>query len=177
MIFLLTGDSGSGKTTLLKELASQFTANGIITGGFTAPGSWLNGKRSGFTLHDLYNKLDYVLAETGKSGSEMYGRFVFNEETLKSGNHLLSTQAAQNDIDLIVVDEVGPYELSGKGWAPALNILAKSPRPQIWAVRPELIADVQSSWAFTPSAVFPVLHQKADDIFQKICKQCNFPLK
>lgn len=177
MIFLLTGDSGSGKTTLLSELASGFKVNGITTGGFTAPGSWLNGKRAGFMLHDLYHDLDFTLAETGKSGSEMYGRFVFNEETLKSGNHLLSTQAAQNDIDLIVVDEVGPYELSGKGWAPALNILAKSPRPQIWVVRPELIADVQSRWAFKPSAVFSVLNQKADIIFQEICKQCNFSAK
>lgn len=175
MIFLLTGESGSGKTTLLKELAMMLRKNNLTPGGFTAPGTWHNGVRSGFVLHDLYHKTNYPLAEIGKTGTEMQGRFVFNEETLGVGNILLQQQANDIIIDFILVDEVGPFELRGKGWAPSLELLARVEKPQIWTVRPQLVDQVPERWGFRPIHVFSALMDSPEQVFRKITELCSFP--
>lgn len=177
MIFLLTGESGSGKTTLLGELATIFFAHGLAPGGFTAPGTWSDAKRSGFMLHDIRSNLDYLLAETGTTGNETQGRFVFDEKTLDTGNLLLKNQAGDTSIDFIMVDEVGPFELRGKGWASSLDILACAAVPQLWVVRPELLAAVPVNWNFRPEVVFFASADTAGEIFRKIAEYCSFPEK
>jgi len=175
MIFLLTGESGSGKTTLLIELAGILKNCGLATGGFTAPGTWLNGQRSGFILHDLCHNLDYPLAETGSSGVESHGRFVFNEETLATGTLLLKTQAREAKIDFVLIDEVGPFELKGRGWASSLDILACSGLPQLWVVRPELLKEVPLRWKFNPEAVFYAKTDSAGSVYRELAARCSFP--
>jgi len=174
MIFLLTGESGSGKTTLLNELILIFSNRGIVTGGFTAPGIWEDRKRSGFTLHDNLNKTDYPLAQTSQPGGEMQGRFSFDVNTLSFGNSLLQEQAVDPRIDFLVIDEVGPMEMRGKGWAPALNKLSSIAKPQLWVVRPDLVLPVQEKWKFEAAGVFePVTHDSAS-VFNVIGNIFNF---
>lgn len=172
MIFLLTGDSGSGKTSLLNELAAIFRMHKKTPGGFTAPGSWLNGARSGFLLHDLYHNTEYPLAEAGGSGPEMQGRFVFNEKTIEIGNQLLIKQHTDPGIDIIFVDEAGPYELRGKGWARSLDALATSEKPQIWTVRPQLAEQVFERWKLEPRHSLSVAEVNPDLVFSKIAGLC-----
>jgi nucleoside-triphosphatase THEP1 len=175
MIFLLTGESGSGKTTLMKALATILGKNNLTPGGFTAPGTWHNGKRSGFMLHDLYHKKEYLLAETGSTGLEMQGPFVFNTKTLESGNQLLSQQLNDPQIDLIFLDEVGPFELRNKGWADSLELLARADKPQIWTVRPQIVELVSERWGFKPAFVFSALTDSPEQIFRKITELYAFP--
>ncbi|MHC1776745.1 MAG: nucleoside-triphosphatase [Lentimicrobium sp.] len=172
MIFLLTGESGSGKTNLLTELAVNFRIHNIKTGGFTAPGTWLNGIRSGFMLHDLFHNTEYPLAKTGGSGPEMQGRFVFEEKTFEFGNQLLMKQLAEPALDIIIVDEVGPYEVRGKGWASSLDLLATSEKPQIWAVRHQLVDQVTERWNFEPVILFLVKEVTPEQVFSKIDGIC-----
>ena len=168
MIFLLTGESGSGKTTLLSDLNLILNSSGIKTGGFTAPGNWKDGIRSGFTLHDILHDTDYPLAQTDKPGSEMQGRFAFDTGTLLIGNRLLMEQSEHPFLDFIIVDEVGPFELRGMGWAPSLGRLSGSQKHQIWAVRPSLIDQVKESWKFIPGGVFRVPQDNAATVFRLI---------
>lgn len=175
MIFLLTGESGSGKTTLMKALATILRKNNLTPGGFIAPGAWHNDVRSGFMLHDLYHKMEYQLAETGGTGNEMQGPFVFNTKTLELGNQLLTQQLHDTQIDLIFVDEVGPFELRGKGWAPSLELLAMADKPQIWTVRPQLVEQVSERWGFKPAFVFSALLNSSEQVFRKITELYAFP--
>jgi len=174
MIFLLTGNSGAGKTTLLNELSVLMAEAGLITGGFTACGKWKDGMRSGFVLHDIKNNLDYPLAKTGTEGPEMYGRFVFNEETLKTGNRLLQQQSLNPQIDLIIIDEVGPFEIKGRGWAASLDMLVHSVKIQIWSVRPDLVQTVQTHWEFEPTAIYIAGVETTAQVFQRINEICSF---
>jgi nucleoside-triphosphatase THEP1 len=173
MIFLLTGESGSGKTTLLNELAEIFSRNGFICGGFTAPGTWLNGKRSGFILHDINHNIDLPLAETGHTGTETQGRFVFDRHTLDYGNRLLLDQIYNPETDFLIIDEVGPLEIKDMGWAPSLEIASLSVKPQLWVVRPGLTDSVQEKWEFTPTAVFSVSTHNAGSVFRDISGICS----
>ncbi|MFH1119091.1 MAG: nucleoside-triphosphatase [Bacteroidota bacterium] len=168
MIFLLTGESGSGKTTLLNELVLIFSNYGIKAGGFTAFGMWEDGERSGFTLHDILNGKDYPLARTEKPGSEMLGRFTFDEETLLLGNRLLQEQSENPLIDIIIIDEVGPLEIKGGGWAPSIGLLSGSQKHQLWVVRPWLVEQVPERWKFLPGGIFPVSANSAASVFSTI---------
>jgi nucleoside-triphosphatase THEP1 len=48
---------------------------------------------------------------------------------------------------MIVIDELGPLELSGRGWAPAIErILIESPKPMIWTVRRSLLTKISHKW-------------------------------
>ncbi|NTW26447.1 MAG: hypothetical protein HGA37_17245 [Lentimicrobium sp.] len=177
MIFILTGQSGSGKTTLLNELAEIFRNNKLIPGGFTAPGTWLDGKRSGFMLNDLLDNKEYPLAESGKSGAAMYSHFGFFEQTLEIGNKLLARQATDPRLDMLIVDEVGPFELHGMGWAPSLDILSAAEIPQIWTVRAGLVETVAAHWNFKPEFIFFAPKESAEDVFNRIADSCNFPVR
>ncbi len=177
MIFILTGESGSGKTTLLNELVSVFRNNKLMTGGFTAPGTWLNGKRSGFILHDLLYNNEYPLAESGRTGSAMYSHFGFFEQTLQIGNNLLATQATDPRLDILIVDEVGPFELRGMGWAPSLDKLISAEVPQIWAVRAGLVEMVAAHWNFKPEFVFFASNASVEAVYNRISDSCNFPAR
>ena len=174
MIFLLTGESGSGKTTLLNELVPILSNSEIITGGFTAPGIWENGKRSGFTLHDIINKTNYPLAQTSQPGWEMQGRFSFDGNTLSFGNRLLHEQVEDPCIDFMVIDEVGPMEMRGKGWAPALNKLCSKAKSQLWVVRPDLVLPVQEKWKFAAAGIFETVAHDSASVFNVIGSIFNF---
>ncbi len=46
-------------------------------------------------------------------------------------------------IDFLIVDEIGPFELQGKGWAKAVSkIRHELDIPMLWVVRNQLVEDV-----------------------------------
>jgi nucleoside-triphosphatase THEP1 len=48
------------------------------------------------------------------------GRYRFDEAAIAEGNAAIMS-AVSDGVDVVVVDEVGPLELRGQGWAPALE--------------------------------------------------------
>lgn len=168
MIFMLTGESGSGKTTLLGKLAELLRHTGYVAGGFIAPGTWDNGRRNGFSLFSLLSETVCPLARTTGPGIETMGRFAFSENALILGNQILQKQLSDPLIDVIVVDEVGPLELKGGGWAPSLDMLRLSQKNQIWVVRKELVDQVSLNWRFVPARVFTVPEFNAEMVFEII---------
>lgn len=70
------------------------------------------------------------------------GRFFFDPEVLAWGAEVLARRVP---CDLLVVDEVGPLELGGGGWAVGLDVLRSGDfRLGLAVVRPELLAEVQA---------------------------------
>jgi hypothetical protein len=55
--------------------------------------------------------------------------------------------------DAFFVDEVGPMELRGEGWAPALDRLGGLPAPVVWVVRPKLVEEVRRRWEWGEAEV------------------------
>jgi len=52
-----------------------------------------------------------------------------------------------HEADWLVIDELGPLELAGKGWAPLIErILREDPKPMIWTVRRQLAAKIAHKW-------------------------------
>ena len=121
MIGILTGPTGSGKTTQLEKwVADKENVAGILM-------PVLAGERY---LYSIYTgKL--VPVETGEDSPPdqvvKIGKFIFSRRVFDWGNKEII--AGFNDRRTVIIDEIGPLELNGEGFAPALHtILANKNR-------------------------------------------------
>lgn len=159
-VALLTGARGEGKTTLCAELARLARDRGYFVGGVLSPGSWSAGLRTGYDVQDLLSgRMRPLARRTEEAGPIRRGPFLFDPAGFEFGRAALAAAAAQG-AELIIVDEVGPLELGGEGWAAELDRLhAHPPGAMLWVVRPELIEEVRRRWPGLDGA--PVLRAGA----------------
>jgi nucleoside-triphosphatase len=114
-IFFITGQQGEGKTTMLIRIVDQLVQEGVPVSGFVAEGEWHEDVRKAFRMRDLGSGKSRLLCSTEwVAGSERLGRFYFVNEAVRFGNELLKRPSGGK---VIVIDEVGKFELEGKVWA------------------------------------------------------------
>jgi nucleoside-triphosphatase THEP1 len=146
-IYLLTGNTGSGKSSFLAELVRDLRSLSIPAGGFLAP-SFLDydGSRS-YQILDLTSDKSLPLASRKfREGWQREGNYSFNPEALHLGIRILMDPDIGPD-DIIIVDEVGPFELEGRIWAVGLDHLRSEVScTMIWTVRKPLLDSVIRNW-------------------------------
>jgi len=148
--YLLTGNQGSGKTSSIQELARELRLRGISVGGLAAPVVFDNGERIGYDLLDLASGVRRPLCRrcvppTGVA----QGPFHFFPEAICSGTELLSSREVPDGV--LCIDELGPLELAGQGWSPAMDrLLHRPPRALVLTVRPALVEAVLQRWNLAP---------------------------
>ena len=77
------------------------------------------------------------------------GPFHFLPEGFRWGTELLTTADAP-EAEVLCIDELGPLELAGLGWSPAMErILQNPPRVLILTVRTTLQAKILQRWGLT----------------------------
>lgn len=74
------------------------------------------------------------------------GAFHVNPEALELGRSALSPEGA-GGYDLVVLDEVGSWELAGQGWSPVLERWYGAAIPLLPVVRRNLVQDVMARLA------------------------------
>lgn len=164
-VHIVTGEKGAGKSTLVAELSREFRGRGKAVGGIHAPGLWSQGRRTGFDVVDLGTgqKESLCLLEGPVEWTHL-GPFRFSPEGMRFGLRALA-RAREQDVDLLVVDEVGPLELRGEGWAPELDRLAAERRkPMLWVVRSSAVDDVRRRWGLDVATVWEAGRSNAEQI-------------
>ncbi|MCX5788836.1 MAG: DUF2478 domain-containing protein [Elusimicrobia bacterium] len=152
-VFIITGAHGGGKSDLVRDLAQALRAAGLSVGGIHAPGWWADGRRGGFDVIDLGSgETKPLCRKDGPQEWEDQGCYRFSPEGLAFGLEALAG-AGRRDADVVIVDEVGPFEVAGKGWAPGLDALAERKKPMVWVVRKSLIEDVRLRWGIAKSRI------------------------
>jgi nucleoside-triphosphatase THEP1 len=155
IVILITGPQGSGKTSFLLALAAALRIQGKTPGGIAAPVMFEGSERIGYDLLDLETDERVALARknvlpTGIST----GPFTFLPAAIAFGELALASAAARKT-HVIALDEIGPLELAGKGWSPALSALLLSPPGVLLlVVRPDLIQRVLERWNLKPAHVW-----------------------
>jgi nucleoside-triphosphatase len=148
---IISGARGIGKTTWLRRCVAVRTAAGSVVGGIASPAVFTGMQRAGYDLLDLRTGASQPLARvvTTRSQAPTIGHYRFDQAAIDAGNAAILA-AISDGLDLIAIDEVGPLEIAGHGWAPALvHALASCTHRQ------ELVLVVRTSLVATLPARFP----------------------
>lgn len=157
-IIVITGEQGSGKTTFLQEMIFGLANKNVKTGGILAEGFWKNYERDFFELINLKSKNGILFCQRKpKEGWEKLRHFYINPAGQKFGEAALDLKYLKGS-DIVVVDEIGPFELKGKGWSQSIqSILEKLPNMlMVWVVRKSLLDEVASHFNIQPLKVYDV---------------------
>lgn len=147
-MILLTGYKHSGKTGRVLEISRRARLQGLRTAGVACPGLWHGSIRAGFDLLELDTGMLHVLSRSLRGLKPV--PFMFDAFGLERGKQALSAERC-GSADLVVVDEVGPLELEGGGWARCLDNLCRLTGPaQIWVVRKSLVRKVSRHFGISP---------------------------
>jgi len=146
-IFILTGNPGCGKSSFLMGLVERVRNMHLHVTGFVAPSILHEDASRSYDFRDLSSGETMPLASRVISeGWLKVGSFYFNPEALRLGNRILMDPDIC-EFDLVVIDEIGPFELEGRIWADAVNHLLENCKcPMIWTVRKQLIQKVIHMW-------------------------------
>ncbi|NLA38330.1 MAG: nucleotide kinase [Methanomicrobiales archaeon] len=156
-VFIITGEQGQCKTTFLHLVLSLTVGANVRIRGVLAPGHVRDGRRSGFTLIDLATGEHEELCSIDPDPEcEIHGRYYFRPEGLAFGRSALAPPDPR-ETDLVVIDEVGRFELQGAVWADRIDRLVALPHPpMIWTVRRRLLDTVIQNWEIKNPVVIDV---------------------
>lgn len=143
---ILCAAKGAGKTTFLRQQVANLAALGRSVGGIAAPAVFEHNRRKGYDLIDLRRGSRRPLARLRSSheARPFIGGYEFDEAAIAAGNATIIA-AVHDGLDVIAIDEVGPLEFEGKGWAPALEVAlrdCRSTQELIVVVRPALMDEL-----------------------------------
>ncbi|MBC7226061.1 MAG: hypothetical protein H5T61_02365 [Thermoflexales bacterium] len=134
LVVLITGPRGVGKTTLcLRTVTRAKDASYACAGLLTL------SEDDRRTVVDVRTGDRRSLTASGPT-SVPVGRYLFDPDTLAWGAGIL---AHSTPCDLLVLDELGPLEMAGGGWAVGMDVLREGRFSlALVVVRPELVAEV-----------------------------------
>jgi nucleoside-triphosphatase len=121
----VTGSPGIGKSTLVAKVAAS---TGMQVGGVLARDKRYKDRRIGFELLDLASGGVGMLADETGSGPQL-GKYRVHPEDLDGVGALAIENALK--CELIVVDEVGPMELTSHRFVSAVEMAIASSRPML----------------------------------------------
>lgn len=121
----VTGSPGVGKSTLVEKVVK---ASGLNVGGVLAREKRYKDRRTGFELLDLSTGALGILADETGSGPQL-GKYRVHPEDLDCIG--AGAIKAALKCDLIVVDEIGPMELSSRKFVSAVETAIASSKPML----------------------------------------------
>lgn len=161
-VLIVTGDIQQGKTTLLESIIQDLKGQDIQPYGFFSEAERMGNEAQGYRLVSISdNKARTLCSIFPKRDSVRCGRFYFDPEALEFGIELLNN-AAKANAGLIVIDEIGPLELDGQGWAPAMdNLCNDSAIPMVWVVRRSMVEKAVRKWDVGRVSVIDITEKHA----------------
>jgi nucleoside-triphosphatase THEP1 len=140
MILVLTGPVHSGKTSLLKKLVKKLKRQGVRVDGFLSLAVLEGREILGYDLFDLRSekKVPFIRRK-GQRSWQRIGAYFFIPEVLEKARQKV---LESGDEDFLVIDEVGPLEIQGRGIWPALSeALKKASLSCLLVVRNSILKD------------------------------------
>jgi nucleoside-triphosphatase THEP1 len=170
-VIILSGEVQEGKTSFLLKVADQLKQDGYSIGGFFARGIHVDGERVGYDLEDIHTEETSILIrKTPSKGWYRHGKYYFSPEGEAFGKNILNGIGNQ-EFDLVIIDEVGPVELKGKGWANEIEKLVHQKSVlQLWVVRSHLLKRVFRQWKIGDILIVDVGGDTIEDAIEAIKK-------
>jgi len=134
-ILLLTGQPGVGKTTVVTRLYSYYSARGLRIQGISTREIRENGVRLGFKIRDVGTGREGWLARKDYSAGPRVGPYHVISEDLENIGVVGLQQAIQGPADMIVVDEIGPMEMTSPAFRNVISAILSGERPTVATVK------------------------------------------
>jgi len=129
----LTGSPGVGKSTVVRKVAEELRQIGVKVGGMTTGDIRSGSERVGFEVRDLLTGEVGVLAHVSQSTGPRISRYHVNSEDLdRIGT--AAVLSAVNTARLVVIDEVGPMELTSMRFKDAVRAAVICRKPILGTV-------------------------------------------
>jgi nucleoside-triphosphatase THEP1 len=152
---LVVGEPGSGKTSWCREYINRRRKSGSSVGGILSPAIEKQKQRVGSNALDLLTGQEIPFARLSHHRSfkegEKVGAYTVSRDGILFACRAIE-QAVKSRCDLVVIDEVGPLELHGKGLMPAVELALSSTVNVLIVVRSSLREALQkhfSDYEFT----------------------------
>ncbi|HRS53392.1 MAG TPA: nucleoside-triphosphatase [Bacteroidales bacterium] len=175
-IILIEGSKGEGKTSLINDIIYELQNKNTKIGGILAPAIYNNKhKHCGYDIIDLKSKNRKELAKEKpfKENTPFVGNYYFNETAIAFGKEVLLPENLQ-DVDIIIIDEVGPWELENQGWAKNINLIIKqSNLPMIWAVRRGITQKIIDKRSLEKTIIFDVTKTDKYQVISTVLRFLN----
>ncbi len=164
-VIIISGEKGQGKTSFAQNLAIRLIDLNYTVAGILARGYWKDNLRDRFDLVNLMtNKRIIFCQRTPKEGWERIRHFYINPNGQYFGEDALDTMKLRK-YQVVIVDELGPFELQGKGWAVAVKkLLQQQNRTLIFVVRSSLVEEIAAHFEFSEYTLFFVEKHSVSDV-------------
>jgi len=168
-LFIITGPVGSGKTTYLIDLLDELQKEGIRAGGFVSEKSLQPDTDHDYSIRDVQSGRSVPLStRSAVDGWTQIRHFYFNPKAISLGNQILDS-VSNSDTDLLVIDEVGPFELDGEIWSSSLERLLSRPGPSmIWVAREGILDAITVKWNLTDPVIIKIADLPVHETLKKI---------
>jgi len=122
---IVVGEPGSGKTSWCREYIDWRRKSGSSVGGILSPAIEKQEQRVGSNALDLLTGEEVPFARLSRYRSfkegEKVGDYTISRDGIQFACSAIN-RAIESRCDLVVIDEVGPLELSGNGLMPAVEL-------------------------------------------------------
>ena len=168
-VVVITGKRQGGKTTFVHSVVKKLQNKGYAVSGFLAKGKFKDNKRSEFYISDIQSNESILICNTeGTDDQKRIGRFYFNEEGLNFGKNILKPEKL-GKADFVVIDEIGPFELKGKGWTESVEqLLEYDNYKMIWVVREKLVYHILRRFGITKAYIIDITKELPEDIIEEL---------
>ena len=157
MTIILTGSPGEGKTTFTKKVISFLKTEDISVYGIFASGTWKDGVRDSFDVVDIETGKQLLLCDhLNTPGSLKFRHFFFKPGGIEFGLNAINN-GLKSGSEVMVIDEIGGFELIGGGWYPVLaEVIRQQNLIRILVVRRTLVNAVIKKWNIEKSQIIDV---------------------
>ena len=115
---------------MANEVINRLRARGVKVGGMTTSEVTRGGVRRGFQVTDISSGRTGTLAQISGSSGPRIGRYTVNQADLDDVG-VKAIESAEDNADLIVIDEVGPMELTSRAFVNAVERALGSTKPMV----------------------------------------------
>jgi len=171
MNIVITGNPGCGKTTVCEKVIRRLEEGGIRCGGILCPEVKENGRRVGTNAVDVMTREERIMAmlknKAEFDGIEV-GRYSLNRKGIEFGKDAIENAMNCN---VIVIDEIGPVELSNDGMIDAAVKALDSENSVIVIVRSKLKKKFLEGFKDREFIVFDVSEENRKSLPEEISRR------
>jgi nucleoside-triphosphatase len=165
----VTGAPGVGKTTLMQRIHDHYKNKGLRVDGMVTREVRKGDERIGFKITDLSSGAEGWLARLGESVGPRVGKYNVDSEDLEEIGVRALQRAAERSADLVLVDEIGPMEMTSSAFRDTLARLLSAGRNVIATVKyGSHYPEIERSQGFAEAVSLEISRDNREEMIRRI---------